>query len=134
MRVAIGAVGLNFVLNVSLIWWLQEAGLAWATSLSAMVQTLVLWWLLQRRLRSLPATGSIFDAFTLNGMARVFVASLLMGGLVVSGLLLIPRTGDWWLNLARLGAATVLGTVGMIGFSKLLLIQELRWLFTRSTR
>ncbi len=134
MRVAIGAVGLNFALNVSLIWWLQEAGLAWATSLSAMVQTLVLWWLLQRRLRSLPATGSIFDVFTLNGMARVFVASLLMGGLVVAGLLLIPRTGDWWLNLARLGAATVLGTVGMIGFSKLLRIQELRWLFARSTR
>jgi putative peptidoglycan lipid II flippase len=42
MKIAVAMVGLNLVLNLTLIWWLREAGLAWSTSISATVQCAVL--------------------------------------------------------------------------------------------
>lgn len=51
--VKIGAicVGLDFVLNLSLIWILQEGGLALSTAISAIVQIIILTIILQKKLR-----------------------------------------------------------------------------------
>ncbi|HHT9127223.1 MAG TPA: murein biosynthesis integral membrane protein MurJ [Candidatus Wujingus californicus] len=51
--VKIGAicVGLDFVLNLSLIWVLREGGLALSTAISAIVQIIILTIILQKRLR-----------------------------------------------------------------------------------
>lgn len=51
--VKIGAmcVGLNLILNLSLIWVLQEGGLALSTAISAIVQIIILTVILQKRLR-----------------------------------------------------------------------------------
>ena len=38
MRIAVGMVGANVVLNVVLIWWLREAGLAVSTAVCAVGQ------------------------------------------------------------------------------------------------
>ena len=51
--VKVGAicVGLDFVLNLSLIWVLREGGLALSTAISAIVQIIILTIILQKRLR-----------------------------------------------------------------------------------
>lgn len=53
MHVGLGALLLNVVLNVSLIWPMGGRGLALSTALVAAIQCLVTAWLLQRRIGSL---------------------------------------------------------------------------------
>jgi len=43
-------VGLNLVLNLTLIWFLREGGLALATAISATIQIIILFTLLHRKL------------------------------------------------------------------------------------
>jgi putative peptidoglycan lipid II flippase len=72
MKVAVGMVVLNFVLNVTLVWWMKEGGLALATSISAFVQCVILLWILRGRLGALglKAIGGT--------VGKCLVASLLM--------------------------------------------------------
>lgn len=51
VKVGAMCVGLNLFLNLSLIWILQEAGLALSTAISAIVQIIILTVILQKRLR-----------------------------------------------------------------------------------
>ncbi|OHB41982.1 MAG: murein biosynthesis integral membrane protein MurJ [Planctomycetes bacterium GWB2_41_19] len=51
VRIGAICVGLDFVLNLSLIWILQEGGLALSTAISAIVQIIILTIILQKRLR-----------------------------------------------------------------------------------
>ncbi len=51
VKVGAACVGVNLVLNLTLIWVLEEGGLALSTAISAMVQIIVLTILLQKRLR-----------------------------------------------------------------------------------
>ncbi len=72
-RVAAWVVGLNLLLNLSLIWTpLEEAGLAVATSISAAVQLLLLIWIFTRRKG--PLGWNVLAATAL----RTIVATLLM--------------------------------------------------------
>lgn len=50
MRVALAMVGLNFGLNVTLIWFLREGGIALSTTIAAIVQSAILLGLLRGRL------------------------------------------------------------------------------------
>lgn len=50
VKVGAACVGLNLVLNLSLIWVLQEGGLALSTAISAIVQIVILTIILQKRL------------------------------------------------------------------------------------
>ena len=51
MKVAVGMVLLNITLNLTLIWFMQEGGIAASTSISAMVQCVILLFILQRRMK-----------------------------------------------------------------------------------
>jgi len=51
VRIGAICVGLDFVLNLSLIWILREGGLALSTAISAIVQIIILTVILQKRLR-----------------------------------------------------------------------------------
>ncbi|GJQ47256.1 MAG: putative lipid II flippase MurJ [Candidatus Jettenia caeni] len=51
VKVGAMCVGLNLILNLSLIWVLQEGGLALSTAVSAIVQIIILTTILQKRLR-----------------------------------------------------------------------------------
>jgi putative peptidoglycan lipid II flippase len=75
------------------------AGLALANSLTTILESLVLWWLLRRRL------GSVNDAYVLGGTWRTIVASLAMA-LV---LLLIGA------SLANTNAFVILVVCGIVG-------------------
>ncbi len=50
MRVAVSMVLLNFSLNITLVWFMQEGGLALSTSISALVQCGVLLVILRKRI------------------------------------------------------------------------------------
>jgi len=54
-RVALWMIGLNFLLNLTLVWFLQEGGIALATTLAATIQGGILLWILRRRLGDLGA-------------------------------------------------------------------------------
>ncbi len=51
MKVAVSMVLLNITLNLTLIWFMQEGGIAASTSISAMVQCAILLFILRRRMR-----------------------------------------------------------------------------------
>ncbi len=83
VKVGAMCVGLNLILNLSLIWVLQEGGLALSTAISAIAQIVILTSILQKRLRikignevfvSLQKTviASVVMAFTCWFVLRMF--------------------------------------------------------------
>lgn len=129
MKLSLAIVGLNFLLNVALIWPLKEAGLAWSTAACAIIQCVVLAVLARRRFT--PVGDSHLDGATIGAMARVAAASLLMG-LAVWGLLAFwPDALSWREKTLRLAAATTTGIAGFVAACLVLRVQELRWLLHR---
>jgi putative peptidoglycan lipid II flippase len=154
MRVSIAMVFINLLLNLSLIWSMKEAGLALATSLTAMLQCLILGVILRSRLRSDPRAAAadaarenlhLLDGPTARAMIRTAIASAIM----FAGVLLLlhfwssifpaalaPHTPERWRDHAfRLICATAVGAALFAGASLALRLPELRWLLSpRSAR
>lgn len=126
MRVALGSVALNLMLNLSLIWPLREAGMAWATGISATVQCVVLGWLCHARLRVRPLDGG-----TLAGMARIGALSAVMAAGVWGAGLLCPAAAGWGAHLLRLCVGVASGVVVFGVGAVVLRLPELRWLLAR---
>ncbi len=129
MKLAMRMVGLNFVLNVTLVWLLREAGLAWSTSISATVQCLVLAWWCRRELRVEP-----MDRETWAGFGRVAAVTALMAGTVASALYLLPAGATWAGHALNLAVAVGAGMVVYAAAARLLRLPELAWLFQRAPR
>ncbi len=130
MRAALGAVAANVALNLALIWPLAEAGLAWATSISAIGQAAALFILLER---STP--GALADAALRGSAIRSFILSAAMAaGLVLVAWLMPSREeAPAWtsrlvslLTLCGFGAALFLGGAWIAG------APEVRWLLERA--
>lgn len=156
MLVSVSSVALNLCLNLTLIWFLREAGLAWATSIAAIAQSAALILLARRRLRC----EGIIDAELLGGVARSAGAAAVMGA-AVWGLLELLRPvganpavganlavgvnleaganaaagaiglGSWTGALLRVAAATGAGIMIYTLGAVLLKSAELRWLLSR---
>jgi len=126
VRVAIGMVLLNFALNWTLIWWLGEAGLAWSTSVSAIVQCVLLAHLCRAKLGVAPA-----DSEGLYAIARLVLAAVLMGAAVWATLHFMPAPSGWRGHALRLTAACGAGLVAYPLLSVVLRVHELRWLLQR---
>lgn len=97
-RVATAMVALNLALNLTLIWFLDEAGLALATSISGMTQFVVLFALLRRRL------GPLGGREAAAASVKTLSVSLVMGAFAA----LAWRY--WWP-----GDAGILTRVGVLG-------------------
>jgi putative peptidoglycan lipid II flippase len=81
-RVAMWMVLLNFALNLSLVFVLEERGLALATAICAFVQVTILLIVLSRRLHALTTgTAAIWTAIG-AGVARSAVATTVMGAVI----------------------------------------------------
>jgi len=142
MKISMAMVLLNLILNLALIWPLKEAGLAWATGISAMLQTLILTALVKRKLGVSP-----IDLPTLKGMAIVFLASVVMA-LSVHGILIAtphlltfldlpwlrPAIHTWRANLVALILGTSIGVISFALACLVLRVPELRWLFQRAPK
>jgi putative peptidoglycan lipid II flippase len=128
MKVAMGAVGLNLALNLALIWSLREAGLAWATGASAVVQCAVLLWIMARRVHK-----DVVDRQTLAAVARIASMSAGMAAAVWGTLWMLggePRwgTGLWMWGLLRLLAGVGVGGGVYLALAALWRSDELRML------
>ncbi len=128
MRVAIAMVALNLLLNVGLIWSLREAGLAWATMISASVQCVALGVLCGR---FAPAGETLLDRATVVALARTLVATLVMGAGVLGVRLLIPAADTWRGNAITLVALACSGAALFGVSARLLRCHELGWLLKR---
>jgi putative peptidoglycan lipid II flippase len=127
MRIAMAMVGLNFALNLVLIWPLREAGLAWATSLTAMAQSCVLAVLCRRIV-----TGTVLDGEAVRGIGTVVLCTAVMGLGVFAVSCLLPAPATWSAHVLALGVLCASGGLLYLLAAAVFGCHELGWLLRRT--
>jgi putative peptidoglycan lipid II flippase len=123
LRVSMTMVVFNLAMNLTLIWPLGAAGLAWSTALSAACQVLILL-LLVRRHVEVPVDGSV-----VRGWARTVLLTAVMTAALAPMLLRYPAHSLTWPGCAGLlGAMVGVGAAVVLLGAWLTGAQELRWL------
>ncbi len=130
MFVSIAMVALNLGLNLALIWPLREAGLAWATSLTAIVQCVILLALIRRHL----AGRSPIDAACIRGASRIALATIVMGAAVAASLWLIGPRNTWWTQCLGVAVGSAVGGASFLAASRVLGVEEMTWLLSLRRR
>ncbi|HBS29891.1 MAG TPA: murein biosynthesis integral membrane protein MurJ [Phycisphaerales bacterium] len=130
-RVSLSFIGVNLALNLTLMFFFAERGLAMASSIAALGQLGVLAWLAHRRLGG--GMEGVFDRPTLRGLGGSAVCAAAMLAIVAGAMALWPRGPEpgFWDSLLRLAAACALGAGVCAGLALLLLKDEVRWLLDR---
>jgi putative peptidoglycan lipid II flippase len=109
MRVAITLVFVNLACNLTLIWYLREAGLAWASCITATIQCLTLSFLLRR------ATGEpVWNSTSRHIALRITLATGLMAAACLAVSASMPEPSRWHQALARL---MTVGATGIVAFA-----------------
>jgi putative peptidoglycan lipid II flippase len=129
MRIALGMVAVNLLLNCTLIWPLGEAGLAWSTSVSATLQLV----LLTRASRRLTHERAV-DRETFLAFARSVGATGAMAASVGLALALTEGEHDWSGSVLRVGLALAVGCGSYFAAAVVLRQHELRWLLARTAK
>lgn len=129
MNIAIAGVFVNFTLNMLLIWPLREAGLAWATAISASGQTAALLMLLRRR-----HGVHVLDSATIAACVRTALGVAIMAGATFGVERVLPDATRWLHHFLRLLALIGVGAVTFGVFSLLLKLPELKWLLHPAPR
>lgn len=127
MIVAMLMVLLNLILNLALIWPFREAGLAWSTSICAIIQCIILAALSKRLTGMNP-----MDRATTLASLRIIALSACMAGTVVLADALLPNPIAWTGNLLNLLALTGTGGIAFLVLAKVTRSHELSWLLHRS--
>ena len=128
MRVAVAMVALNLVLNLTLIWFLREAGLALSTAIAAIVQTALLARLATRRL----GVSLLSDPRFRSGVLMLVCTTLVMAAAVgLVSWLGSPLRTSWGGRLALTLAISTLGGGVYAGAAVLFRRPELGWLLGR---
>jgi putative peptidoglycan lipid II flippase len=126
MRSALVAVVTNFMLNLTLIWFLGRAGLAAATAICAYIQVVILTFVLRRRLGR-----TVLDKLPIT-LIKTFVATFVMwlaGSIVIVLMRGLPEVRLY--NCLRLLVVVPLAAVVYIMCAKLLRIEMLSLLTGR---
>lgn len=126
MKIAVAMVGLNFLLNITLIWWLREAGLAWSTSIAAMVQCGVLAIVCRAKFGV-----SVIERSAVLGVLRLVLVTAAMGVAVWLALKFMPAGTGWKHDAIGLGVASVLGAGAYAGLALATKAPEIRWILER---
>ncbi len=125
VKVGAGMVGLNLILNLTLIWFLREGGLALATAISATVQIIILFAILQRRL---DITG-IRHIFT--STLKILIATFFMFITCWTTLKMLPTVnGELMMKFIRLFVPLIVALITFFTASFLLKSEELKYLYT----
>jgi putative peptidoglycan lipid II flippase len=129
MRIALVMVTVNISLNLVLIWWLKEAGLAWSTAICAILQMM---WLAALSNRNSSDSSSL-QVKAARPYMLVFVGSALMGGLIfgVSHFWALPH--QWAQQAIRVLVICAIGAAFYAIWSIAWGMDELRWIGARST-
>lgn len=131
--VKVGAlcVGLNLILNLSLIWILQESGLALSTAICAIVQIVVLITILQKRLR-IKIESDIFTS-----LQKTIASSFIMGLACWFTLKVFPsmdENSSLYFKALRLFIPTISAFAAFVAASLLLKSEEFRHLIKLSLK
>lgn len=121
MRVATWMLGLNLALNLSLVFVLEEAGLALSTTICAIVQTVWLTRNLVRRFGHLDWAG-VMRSVGRTGIATGVMAAAVLGSEMLLRHLLGGAVRPW----AVLATMTTAGAAGYVGAAWALRCDELR--------
>ena len=127
MKIALVMVGFNVCLNVVLIWWFREAGLAWSTAICAIGQTVGLVIAAKRKLGL-----ELFDG-KMRAFGMIAAGSLVMGAVLVGVANVYGEPGSWGGQLVRVLVLTAAGAVVYGVWSIVMKMDELGWLLSRST-
>jgi putative peptidoglycan lipid II flippase len=122
LRVALIAAGVNFSLNLILVWPLAERGLALSTVIAAVLKTGLLTWLLVKR-------GTPLDWRWIGGsMARTLIATAVMAGGAWTVMFILIPTAEFQgrvLLIVQLAAGMVTGGALFVLTAKILNMSEL---------
>lgn len=120
VKIGIGAMVSNIILNLIFIQFIGEpgnlargpfAGLALANASTTVVESLVLWWLMRRRIGKLGDVAGINDGAIIKSASGTIVASVLMGIGLIAVTEVMPTGG---LIVAIVGG--IVGAVIFFGF------------------
>ena len=129
MNISILCMFINIGLNLSLIWMLREAGMALATSLSAVLQCAILAALARKRL----VTGPLLDRDAIRAAVRIVIASAAMAAAVflTQQLFFSSRGTTWRAQCLALAVCCGVGIAIYLAAAVVLRITELRQLASR---
>ena len=121
LRISLGLVGFNLTLNLTLVWPLGVAGLAWSTAISATLQVALLLVFLRRRVQQ-PIDRNVLTSwartvllvaamtaglwFAIRGIDPMTLSRTASAGLVaaaVAGSAAFVAAGAWVLRMPELG-------------------------------
>lgn len=134
VRIAMAMVGLNLVLNLTLVFGtsLGVAGLAWSTAVCAILQSLILGRVLSSRV------GRLFDGDAVRSVMRTVACTLVMLLAVAAAMWFVPfdglGLGTWAGAAVELGVLAAVGGVVFSSAARLLRMPELRWALGREVR
>lgn len=131
VKVGAGMVGLNLILNLTLIWFLREGGLALATAISAIVQIIILFIILQRKL-NITGTKHIFIS-TLKTMVSTFFMFIACW-IILKTLDQPTGNGEFLMKLIRLFIPLTVALITFFTVSFLLRSEELKYLYSAILR
>jgi len=143
MRLSVGMVIVDFVMNITFIWPMGEAGLSWSTSASALIQTVALFLLLRRH-----RIERIIDDAT----RRSCVSTLISAGIMTLSIVVLKWTlptespewvgrfaevvhlpSAWFDQFCRLVAIVLTGAVTFGAAAHFQGQPELGWVLKRKT-
>jgi putative peptidoglycan lipid II flippase len=131
VMVGVGAMALNVILSLLLVEMLRHGGLALANSIATTVETLLLLFLLNRRMGGLEA-GALLQSLLRNGAAAAVMALVVWGGVRwVQGIGALNEVVGVW--LAALGGMA-LAVASYSAVTLLLGSAEARWLLALVVR
>jgi putative peptidoglycan lipid II flippase len=129
LKVSAAMVLLNLTLNLTLIWSLGAAGLAWSTAISAVGQVVLLILLLRKRV-DMPVDKSVVASWT-----RTMIATTVMAGVLFAVTLKIPPQYLTWAESAGMLLGLVLAGIAVFFLiARLTKAEELSWLRKRSVK
>ena len=124
VKIGVAMIGLNLILNLTLIWFLQEGGLALATATSAIIQIIILFSILHKKLK---ITG---DKQIFLSALKTIIATFLMCVACWIALKMVPAgNGKLILKFARLLIPLTISLVTFFIVSFLLKSEELKYLY-----
>jgi putative peptidoglycan lipid II flippase len=129
VRIAVGMVSLNLVLNIALVWLMRnETGLAWATSICATIQSGLLVRACSRHV------DRAINVEVMRAVARLIAACVVMILAVLAThfmLNAILERESWGSHLVHLLVLTGAGASMFLVASSMLRIDEWKWLMKR---
>ncbi len=125
VKIGTAMIGLNLILNLTLIWFLREGGLALATATSAIIQIIILFTILHRKLKITGHKQIFLSAL------KTMIATFLMCVTCWITLKMVPASnGELIIKFARLLIPLTASLIVFFTVSLLLKSEELRYLYT----